>query len=95
MTEASKELHDQCIDEFIDAVRHNVEYWAAQDLPEREKLEGVAFSLLVMLDGCSGAFGGIIKNFHYQYSDENDDDQEAEIEIKCHLHEYFHRKDKE
>lgn len=45
---------------FIDHVRAMVDYRAALDMPEREKLEGLDFSILVALDGEAAAVPALI-----------------------------------
>ena len=37
-------------------------FWLKMDKPEKEKLEGLAFSILVALDGNSGGFSGSIED---------------------------------
>ena len=44
--------------EFIDAIHQYVVYWKNKDIPVKEALEGLAFSILVCLDGMSGSFNG-------------------------------------
>jgi hypothetical protein len=43
-------------EDFLDAVRQIVDWWSVHGDTEREKLEGVAFSLMVVLDGQSESF---------------------------------------
>ena len=44
---------------FLDVVSASVQYWATlPGMPARERCEGVAFSILVILDGESGGFPG-------------------------------------
>lgn len=47
-------------EEFIDAIKQYINYWVHQDRTEKEKMEGLAFSILCMLDGVSGSFKGNI-----------------------------------
>ena len=48
-------------EEFISAIRHQIIYWDQQNRSSFEKMEGLAFSILCMLDGVSGSFDGTIK----------------------------------
>ncbi len=82
---------------FLDMVRSTVEYWAT--LPEKTvegRLNGLAFSLLAMLDGCSAGFPGckVIPIPHH--SDKNYCLTRGEkyiprnIDIAGHLHEQYY-----
>ena len=47
-------------EEYIDHIRYLVEYWS--ELPfktYKERCEGLAFSILVMLDGCSAGLPSV------------------------------------
>lgn len=46
--------------QFLDAIRQSILYWDKQDIDSKEKLEGLAFSILCMMDGVSGTFDGSI-----------------------------------
>ena len=47
--------------EFVDRVGNLVDYWSSQEgMSDKDKVEGVAFSILTMLDGCSGSIPGFI-----------------------------------
>lgn len=70
-------------EEFLGAIRQYINYWLDQkDRNERQKLEGLAFSILCMLDGVSGSFDGDISILDYTcknkmlhddfYKDKND-----------------------
>jgi hypothetical protein len=53
---------DECRDMFLDQIRALADYWATVEQPDgprttRERLDGLAFSVLVMLDGCSSLPG--------------------------------------
>lgn len=50
MGEINKELK-----EFLQSIWSLIDYWKNQNITEEEKLSGLAFSILVMLDGCSGS----------------------------------------
>lgn len=45
---------------FLHRVHLIVLEWEKQKLPERDKLDGVAFSIMAMLDGCAGNMPGFI-----------------------------------
>lgn len=48
-------------EEFIEAIHQYIRYWDNQNgINSKEKLEGLAFSILCMLDGISGSFSGSI-----------------------------------
>lgn len=48
-------------EEFIGAIKQYINYWSSQtDKTDKEKLEGLAFSILCILDGVSGSFSGNI-----------------------------------
>lgn len=47
--------------EFVDKVGDLVDYWSYQEgMSDKDKVEGVAFSILTMLDGCSLDMPGFI-----------------------------------
>lgn len=54
--EPREKTKEEVVDEMLDHIHMLVNYWtyetSKQDLKER--LEGLAFSILTMLDGCSG-----------------------------------------
>jgi len=52
-------------EEFIGAIKIYINYWLQQDRNERQKLDGLAFSILCMLDGVSGSFDGDISDIVY------------------------------
>jgi len=50
-------------EEFIEAINQYIDYWSKQtDRTEKEKMEGLAFSILCILDGTSGSFSGDINS---------------------------------
>lgn len=52
---------EEVTERFLNHIRTMVNYWDRQpDKSSEEKLEGLAFSILVMLDGCSLGFPGFI-----------------------------------
>ena len=47
-------------EEFLDEIRGLVKYWNKVDKPTvEEKLSGLAFSILVLLDGCNMSFPSV------------------------------------
>jgi hypothetical protein len=44
--------------EFISYIKNMIEYWDEQPKSSKDKLEGLAFSILVGIDGGAGALGG-------------------------------------
>jgi hypothetical protein len=59
---------DECLDRFLDCVRANVEYWAdparethlGRPQSVKERMEGLAFSILNLIDGMSGGHPAIL-----------------------------------
>ena len=78
---------EQMRDEYLRAIADAVRYWLAEDRAPtaREKLNGLAFSILVMLDGGSMAVPGcsVVPN-----CDEGGWNRE---EVAGGLHEHGHR----
>ena len=49
--------------EFVEAIHQYIRYWDKYDnMKSKEKMEGLAFSILCMLDGVSGSFSGNIQD---------------------------------
>ena len=44
-------------EKFLNVIRHNVDYWLNESRIQntKDKLEGLAFSILSILDGCGGS----------------------------------------
>ena len=94
-------------EQFLDNVRMLVNYWdRTPKETTKEKLEGLAFSILTILDGCAGDLPGFIvapsshpddKQYHID-NEENYYPENHEIEDKIKgdiaggLHESFYRK---
>ena len=91
--------------EFLDAVRGAAAYWAAQHNVSRDSVrevcDGLAFSILNIIDGMSGSFGCAIDLTlaphpeDKQYHRENDEDWCEEgmvINADCMLHEFYYHK---
>jgi hypothetical protein len=97
---------DEIREKFLAHVRVMVDYWDREPRAETQKrrLEGLAFSILVALDGCAGGLPGFIvapsphpedKAFH-QSEGENYYPENHEADVKgdiagC-LHELFYKK---
>lgn len=46
---------DEVLQEYINHIKYLVTYWSTETRKtDKEKCEGLAFSILVMLDGCAG-----------------------------------------
>ena len=41
---------------FMDAIRSYIDYWDRQDASSKDKLEGIAFGVLNIIDGTSSTF---------------------------------------
>lgn len=54
-------------EEFIQAIKEYVDFWDRQDRNSKEKLEGIAFSILFILDGISGNFEGDITSLEKEW----------------------------
>jgi hypothetical protein len=87
--------------EFLDAIRQMTYYWAKvpQGMNVQERLDGLAFSILNILDGTSGTFSCAIdlvlrphpdnKAFHQAEGENWYEDGMAINE--CQLHELYYR----
>jgi hypothetical protein len=53
-------MEPNIIEKFMNSIKQQILYWDHQDRDSKGKLEGLAFSILCMLDGVSGSFGGSI-----------------------------------
>lgn len=51
---------DEVRRQFVEHIHRMIDYWDGTDNPTREKLEGVAFSILVALDGSTGALPAFV-----------------------------------
>ena len=102
---SKEKTEDEIRTEFLNHIRHLVNYWDKVDKPtSKEKLEGLAFSILAMLDGCSGDICGFIvaPSTHEddkQYNIDNGEDyypQNHETNVKGDiaggLHDLFYKK---
>lgn len=52
------------VDDFMEALRSNVDYWDSQEKSSREKLEGATHAILYMLDCISCSFSPNIHCLH-------------------------------
>jgi len=89
--------------EFLEHIRELVNYWdRIEKDTTKEKLEGLAFSILVTLDGCSSLPSFIVAPLtdkdNKQFNIEEDEDyypENHEANIKCdisgELHELFYK----
>lgn len=83
---------------FLEHVRDLVDYWNAQKVDRKEAIEGIAFSILTVLDGSTIALPGFrvspicpeedVK--YYKKSGKNYYDES--IDIAGCLHEHFYKK---
>ena len=71
-------------EQFINQLKEIKDYWLSQpDITAEEAVDGVLFSLLVMIDGDSG-----MNDFHALEIIDTEDEQH----IDCgYLHEFYHR----
>jgi len=86
---------------FLDYIRGLVKYWAREDrVPDvKEKLEGLAFSILVTLDGESGGLPcfDVVPCPHESDKEYHRDNGEnwfpSGVPLPGALHEYLHQKE--
>lgn len=102
--------HDQVRDKFLKHIKGIVHYWANTPLKENDTIqyrcEGVAFSILSMLDGCSNGMPSFIvapcphpedKQFHIDEDGDNakwfpeNHESDVNCDISGGLHELFHQ----
>ena len=89
-------------EKFLEHIRDLIDYWEeeARAKTSREKLEGLAFSILTALDGCAAALPGFeVKAIgteedieYFEEIDENYYPIDGE-DIAGNLHELFYKKD--
>lgn len=97
---------DEIQAEFVEHVRDSITYWdSLPNITIREKLNGLAFSILVAIDGEADALPSFIlaprphpedKEFHIQkgnnfYPENHLLDDEIKCDIAGDLHEIFYR----
>ncbi len=88
-------------EEFLDHIRGIAKYWANESRAQtpQEKCDGVAFSILTMLDGCAGmmpAFDVSVSlseedRKYYQKEKENWYENGMVINNDVHLHELYYK----
>lgn len=91
---------------FLDSIRANIQYWASNsrvaNSSHRERLEGLAHSILCIFDGVSGSMPCAIDLRLRPHPDDkqfcidggnNWIEDGMVINEDCHLHEIIHRKD--
>ena len=71
---------EELLDDFIYCIKEAILYWDEQDRDSKGKMEGLAFSILCMLDGVSGSFPGNIHKL-------------AKIGSDFMFHDQLHKKD--
>lgn len=87
-------------EQFLDHIKNMINYWENEDRAKtsREKLEGLAFSFLTMLDGCAGdmpafevkAIGSEENIAYFKENNENYYPINGD-DIAGSLHEHFHK----
>lgn len=102
----SREYNEEEIkQQFLDHVRHLVHYWDEETraTSQKERLDGLAFSILSAIDGCSASLPSFVlaplpHEDDKQYAIDNGDNyypQNHESDIKCDiggsLHECFYK----
>ena len=83
--------------DLFESIRVLVGYWSRQDVPELKKLEGVAFSILNIIDGTSGDLPSLTLTLSThpddrQYAIDNGDDYYEDgmmINADCYLHDEY------
>ena len=83
--------------ELLESIRVLVGYWSRQNMPELEKIEGVAFSILNIIDGTSRGLPSIDLTLRphpddKQYAIDNGDDYYEDgmvINADCYLHDEY------
>lgn len=98
----SRELtEDEVRDQFLDHVRYLVEYWSeVKDRTTKEKLDGLAFSILSAIDGCNSSLPSFIlaplpHEDDKEFRINNNEDyfpENHESEVKCDIGGYLHEK---
>ena len=76
-------------DELIDAIRNINRYWSKQDGTKQDICDGVAFSILVLLDGCSSAMPCSFDLTAHVHPDDEDQSYEGVV-ISDMLHEHYY-----
>jgi hypothetical protein len=83
---------------FIDQIKEYVEYWDKAACSQKCKLEGLAFSILTIIDGCTNLPAFILSPDPHptdkEYSiDLGENYFSPHVDISGDLHELFYQKD--
>ena len=105
MTKPRAYTEDEVRQQFLEHIWRLIDYWDKQAMPQRRKLEGLAFSILTALDGDSAGICGFIvapathpEDMEYlinrgvNYYPQNHD-SDIKCDISGGLHELFYRFD--
>jgi len=100
--ESRQHTTDEVRNQFLQMVWNEIDYWKKQKVSEQEKMEGVVFSILVMIDGDSATLPPFIlapcphqgdRNFLEEegmnWYPQNDNEQ-INGDIGGELHDMFH-----
>lgn len=89
---------DEVRDEFLSCVAEHVTYWnTLKDKTTKERLEGLAFSIMAFLDGCAIDLPGFIvspnpnKDDEEFYKNNGENWYPSDVDIAGGLHEHIHR----
>lgn len=93
MNSNSRELtQDEVRDNFLSHIKGCIHYWNSQPGPQISKLEGLAFSILAAIDGCTDLPGFILAPLPHkddkQYCIDNEEDyypQNSEGIVNCDI----------
>jgi hypothetical protein len=59
MSEPREKTKEEVVTEFLEHMQGMVRYWDRLDKSPRDKLEGLLFSMLTTIDGCSAGMCGL------------------------------------
>ena len=103
MSEPREHTRDECRRMFLGHIRATSRYWATVDSPDgpkttQERLDGLAFSILAMLDGCASVPGfQVIPAPHPDdrayHQEQGENWWPSDVDIAGSLHEEWHRHD--
>lgn len=89
MQNSNEERIEQAREALMENIRYLVKYWATAPVETTtDRLEGLAFSTLVLLDGGNGNSLG----FKVIPLQEEDEEPLEDIDISGCLHEYFYKR---
>ena len=85
------DLDDQIINDFLMSIKTACSFWLTRkEVSEKEKIEGVAFSILSILDGVSSCFDGHMTSLTYHWEDGEGNEHEREVHLESlMLHNHF------